>query len=201
MNSEQINLIRRSFEKISTEAFAESFYNHLFSIQPALRLLFADDFVEQKEKLMLMLDAAIEMLNEPENLIPFLEESGRRHALYGAREEHYETIGVALFATLKETDYVDFNRETEAAWTNIYEEMSEIMKRGARRLAGVFEVNQEKNWEENSMKIFKQAKFITGFIFLLFILQVAVSAQTTTFTYQGKLNDGVAATSRAGHIH
>ena len=134
MNEEQINLIRRSFEKIPAGELAESFYKHLFSIQPALRLLFPDDFGEQKEKLTLMLEAAIAMLGEPEKLVPVLEESGRRHALYGAREEHYETIGAALLASLREKSGGEFSGATEAAWTKLYAEMGEIMKRGARRL-------------------------------------------------------------------
>jgi hemoglobin-like flavoprotein len=193
MNSEQINLVRRSFEKISSEAFAESFYNQLFSIQPALRLLFPDDFGERREKLMPMLEAVIEMLDEPEKLIPFLEETGRRHALDGMREEHYETVGTALFAALREMVGADFTGESEAAWTQLYEVMSEIMKLGARRLSGGSEQNQKKNTEENSMKIFKQAKFMTKFIFLIFIFAVSSFAQTTAFTYQGKLNDGALA--------
>lgn len=133
MNDEQINLIRRSFREISPGALAESFYQHLFSIQPALRLLFPDELGKQSEKLLLMLEASIEMLDAPEKLVPVLEESGRRHALYGARAEHYETVGAALLAALRET--ADHTAETEAAWTKLYEEMSEIMKRGARRLA------------------------------------------------------------------
>ena len=43
------------------------------------------------------------------------------------------------------------------------------------------------------MKIFKHAQFIISFIFLNFIFAVSTFAQTTTFTYQGKLNDGAAA--------
>ncbi len=193
MNPEQINLIRRSFEKISSEAFAESFYNHLFSIQPALRLLFPDDLGERNEKLIPVFEAAIEMLEEPEKFIPVLEETGRRHALDGLREEHYETIGAALLASLRETVGADFTAETEAAWTKLYEVMSETMKSGARRLSGMSEQNQEKNTEETPMKIFKHAKFITGFIFLIFIFSAAAFAQTTAFTYQGKLNDGATA--------
>lgn len=190
MNDKQIYLIRRSFETIADEAFAESFYKHLFSMHPTLRLLFADDFDKQKEKLILMLETAIEMLDEPEKLIPVLEECGRRHALYGTREEHYETVGAAFIEAIRETSVADFTAETEAAWTKLYEEMSETMKRGARRLSNTPEQNQKKNTQEKPMKIFKQAKFITGFIILIFILSVATVAQTTTFTYQGKLNDG-----------
>jgi hemoglobin-like flavoprotein len=194
MNSEQINLVRRSFEKISSEAFAEIFYKHLFSIQPALRLLFPDDFGERREKLLPMIEASIEMLDEPKKLVPVLEEFGRRHALDGIREEHYETLGTALLASLwKTVGAEDFTGETEAAWTELYQIMSETMKRGARGLSGLSEQNQKTNTEENSMKIFKQAKLITGFIFLTFIFAVSSYAQTTAFTYQGKLNDGAMA--------
>jgi hemoglobin-like flavoprotein len=183
MNGEQIDLIRRSFEQISTEGLAESFYDHLFSIQPALRLLFPDDFGEQKEKLLLMLGAAIEMLDEPEKLIPVLEESGRRHALYGAREEHYATVGAALLEALRESIAADFTPETEAAWTRLYEEMSETMKRGARRLAAALEQRQEKKTAEkidmkiqnatvNMIRIFLMA------VMLGFISVVTANAET-----------------------
>ena len=189
MNSEQINLIRSSFGRISPEAAAKSFYKHLFSIQPALRLLFPDDLGEQQEKLMLMLKAAIELLDEPEKLVPFLEESGRRHAIYGAREEHYETVGTALLAALRELNGESFTAETEAAWTKLYKVMSDTMKRGARGLLGAPEQNQQYT-EENSMNIINRTKFITSFIFLIFIFSATAFAQTTFFTYPGKLNDG-----------
>lgn len=143
MNNEQINLVRRSFQTISAEAFTESFYNHLFSIQPTLRLLFPDDFGKQKEKLMWMLEATVEMIDEPEKLIPFLEESGRRHVLYGAREEHYETAHTAFLESLRETLDGNFTAETETAWTKLYEEMIEIMKYGAQQLYTVPEQTQE----------------------------------------------------------
>ncbi len=190
MNGGQINLIRQSFEKVSSEAFAESFYTKLFSIQPTLRLLFPDDFGGREKKLALMLGAVIEKLDEPENLVPFLEEIGRRLALYGAREEHYETGGTAFLASLREVLGAKLTAETETAWTNLYQETSETMKRGARRLSNASEEDQERNTEENSMEIFKQLKHIIGFIFFIFIFAFSSPAQTTMFTYQGKLSDG-----------
>lgn len=193
MNSERIKLIRRSFEKITSEAFTESFYRNLFSIQPALRLLFPDDSGEREVKLMPLFDMTLEMLGEPEKLISVLEEFGCRYALDGLREEHFETLGAALLAALRETNPADFTNETEAAWGALYKVMSETMKRGARGLSGAPEQNQKKNTKENSMKIFKQAKIITGFIFLIFTFAASSFAQTTAFTYQGKLNDGATA--------
>lgn len=174
MNDEQIKLIKRSFKKISSEAFAESFYNNLFSIQPALRLLFPDDFEEQKKKLMLMLEATIEMLDEPEKLIPVLEESGRRHALYGAREEHYETVGAALLASLRETLGKEFTDETEAAWTKLYKEMSEIMKRGARQLSGASEQNQSQINRRTEMKNY--IRYCSASIFAMLLTAATITA-------------------------
>jgi hypothetical protein len=47
------------------------------------------------------------------------------------------------------------------------------------------------------MKIINRTKFITSFIFLIFIFSAAAFAQTTAFTYQGKLNDGATAANGA----
>lgn len=137
MNDGQINLIRQSFRQIAfnAEKFAERFYDNLFSIQPALQLLFPENLGEQKKKLMQMLGAAIKMLDQPEKLIPVLEDLGRRHALYGVRERHYETVGAALLKTLRETPGTDFNLETEAAWTKLYGVVSDTMKHAALELS------------------------------------------------------------------
>src|SRR5215213_895128 len=102
MTPEQINLIQQNFERIApqAEAVATAFYNRLFAMQPVLRLLFPADLGGQKQKLMTMLAMAIKSLNESEKLIPVLENMGRRHALYGVRDEYYETVGTALLQTL-----------------------------------------------------------------------------------------------------
>ncbi len=136
LTSRQIDLVRQSFERVTprTVEFAEGFYDSLFGRQPALRLLFPDDLAAQKKKLVDMLEAALQLLDEPERLVPVLEESGRRHALYGVRERHYETVGAALVEALGATLGAGFDAETAAAWVGLYGLLSETMKRGARGL-------------------------------------------------------------------
>lgn len=136
LTNRQIDLVRQSFERVAPCAgkFAGNFYDALFGRQPALRLLFPDDLAAQKKKLVEMLEATIDLLDEPEKLVPVLEESGRRHALYGVRERHYEPVGAALLAALRETLGAAFDTETAAAWTRVFDVLRETMMRGARGL-------------------------------------------------------------------
>jgi hemoglobin-like flavoprotein len=115
-------------------AFAEDFYNELFRRQPALRLLFPSDLAAQEKKLIDMLETAVALLGEPERLSRVLEESGRRHALYGVREQNYARVGEALLQALRAALGAAFDAETAAAWARVYGLMSETMIRGARAL-------------------------------------------------------------------
>ena len=136
LTTKQIALVRNSYEAVAARAgeFAAEFYERLFGLQPALRLLFPDEMEAQKKKLMEMLGAAVRLLDDPTRLALVLEESGRRHLLYGVRERDYETLGAALLETLAQSPGATFDAETAAAWTSVYEVMSEAMIRGAHSL-------------------------------------------------------------------
>ena len=193
LTSEQIDLIRDAFERIAPrrEAFAEDFYDRLFSLQPALRLLFSEDLSGQKKKLVEMLAAMIGLLDEPEKLAPLLADSGARHALYGVREEHYETVGTALLETLRATLRTRFDRETEAAWAAMYAVFSRNMIGGARALRA--STAKTEDHESKIMNTYNSIKQIAFFLLISTALAGTAFAQTTVFTYQGKLNDGAAA--------
>jgi hemoglobin-like flavoprotein len=49
-----------------------------------------------------VIDMALGNLDPIDKLIPALENLGARHTGYGAREEHYETVGVCLLWTLEQ---------------------------------------------------------------------------------------------------
>lgn len=134
MKNKEIELIKQSFKRISRDEFAERFYSELFSIQPALRLLFPEDLGGVKRNFNVMIGSAVAMLGEPTRLTKMLKAAGRFHALAGAREEHYKTARGALFTSLVDTCDGHFSSETEAAWGNFFEELSETMKSGARSL-------------------------------------------------------------------
>lgn len=137
MTPEEINLIQQNFEQIAprAEMVATAFYQRLFALNPVLQLLFPADLAEQKKKLMTTLGVAIKSLNEAEKLIPALENLGRRHALYGVRDEHYDTVGAALLQTLSETFGEEFTSPANAAWAKMYGFVAATMKRAAREMA------------------------------------------------------------------
>ena len=136
MTPEQINLIQQNFDAVAprAEEAATVFYNRLFALQPALRLLFPDDISEQKKKLMMTLAMAVKSLRETEKLITVLENLGRRHAVYGVRDEHYETVGAALLLMLEEMLGADFTIESRTGWTQMYDFVAANMKSGALAL-------------------------------------------------------------------
>ena len=83
--------------KIQDDA-ARLFYGRLFEIDPSTRALFASvDMAKQGEKFMRTITTTVAKLECPDILLPGLEALGRRHAGYGTKEGHYESVGAALF--------------------------------------------------------------------------------------------------------
>lgn len=134
MTQEQILLIQKSFALVAANAdrVANTFYNRLFALDRSLRQMFPVDLSEQKRKLMTTLGFAVGSLNKPDALIPALENLGRKHADYGVRDEHYETVGTALLETLRERLGEHFTPETEEAWAAMFTVVANTMQRAAQ---------------------------------------------------------------------
>src|SRR5215467_2262280 len=133
----QKTLVQDSFATIAPIAddAAALFYRRLFEIDPSLEPMFRGDMKEQRKKLMQMLTAAVKGLDRLEQLVPVVEDLGRRHAGYRVEERHYETVGEALLWTLSMGLGRDFTPEVEAAWAAVYELLSTTMKNAARSVA------------------------------------------------------------------
>lgn len=142
MNREQIRLVQESFEKVVpiADAAAALFYGRLFDLDPALESLFKGDMVEQGRKLMQMIGAAVRNLDRLEQVLPAVCALGARHAGYGVREKHYDTVGRALIWTLRKGLCDDFTPETEAAWVEVYTALAGVMKRAQAEAARSEEV-------------------------------------------------------------
>ena len=192
MKTEQINLIRNNFERIAprSEDFATHFYNQLFAQKPTLQLLFPADLTEQKKKLMMTLGVAVKTLNQPEKLIPVLEELGRRHALYGVRDDHYEAVGSALILTLEEKLAEEFTTEAREAWAEMYEIVAETMKRAAHEMSNDFQPKSDLKTNDKSVNPLKLAGHFAILILTLLLFNFTASAQTKSFIYQGHLTGG-----------
>ena len=98
MTPDQIRTIQSTWLRvlpIKTTA-AQLFYDKLFELDPALRVLFRNDMTVQGEKLMQIIDVAVNGLNRLEQVIPVVQELGRRHRSYGVESRHFGLVGIAL---------------------------------------------------------------------------------------------------------
>ncbi|HLO18369.1 MAG TPA: globin family protein [Anaerolineales bacterium] len=133
MNTQQKYLVQSSFEKVApiAETAAALFYGRLFELDPSLRGMFPSDMTEQGRKLMHMLTLAVRGLDRPDQLIPAVEMLGRRHAGYGVRPEHYDTVGAALLWTLEQGLGEAFTPEVKEAWVAVYTLLATTMQTAA----------------------------------------------------------------------
>jgi hemoglobin-like flavoprotein len=131
--SAEIVLVRASFAQVKPIAgqAAAIFYEQLFKLDPELRLLFRGDMQAQGHKLMMMLGAAIGMLEKPQQLLPALRSLGARHAGYGVQDAHYAMVGTALIRTLEQGLGPAFTPATRAAWLAVYDLVQRTMRSAA----------------------------------------------------------------------
>ena len=65
-----------------------------------------------------MLTAAVKGLDRLEQLVPVVEDLGRRHAGYGVADAHYDTVGAALLWTLEKGLGQAFTPDVKDAWVD-----------------------------------------------------------------------------------
>ena len=130
----QKDLVQGTFASIATIAddAALLFYQRLFELDPSLRPMFRGDMAEQRKKLMQMITAAVKGLDRLEQLVPVVQDLGRRHVRYGVQESHYETVGRALLWTLEAGLGKAFTPEVREAWAAVYGLLATTMKDAAR---------------------------------------------------------------------
>jgi hemoglobin-like flavoprotein len=132
MTDQEMTLIETSWKAVApiqAEA-ARLFYGRLFELDPALRDLFQGDMEEQGRKLMQMLSIAVANIRRPEQILESVQALGRRHAGYGVKTQHYDTVGQALLWTLDKGLGPAFTPETRTAWTNLYGLVAGVMQDG-----------------------------------------------------------------------
>lgn len=137
MTPNEIQLVQTSFSKVApvAEKAAEMFYDRLFEIDPSLRQLFKVDMAEQGKRLMAMVAVAVNGLGNLEDLVPAVQDLGRRHVGYGVKEEHYADVGAALLDTLEHALGDSFTSEVKAAWGSVYDVLASTMKEAAKEAA------------------------------------------------------------------
>ena len=137
MTLNEKNLVQATFAQVApiAEVAAELFYGRLFEIAPELRPMFRGDMKEQGRKLMQILAVAVKGLDRLSEILAVVREMGHRHAGYGVRDEHYDTVGAALLWTLEKALGDGFTPEVKSAWVSVYTALATAMKSGAIEMA------------------------------------------------------------------
>ncbi len=116
---------------------AKHFYGRLFELDPSVKPLFVNtDFAVQEVKFLASITAIVEHAGEPERLLPYAAQMGRRHVAYGALDHHYETIGNALLWALDDLAGDALSADDRAAWHEAYALVSSVMRRAAMMTTG-----------------------------------------------------------------
>jgi hemoglobin-like flavoprotein len=131
MHPEQIAIVRATWRRLvpMEEEVAALFYRILFELDPRLRRLFRTHLGEQGRKLTAMLDVVVAQLDRLDEVVPIVEQLGRRHAAYGVADVDYDTVGVALLGTLRGELGDAWTPVVEAAWTAAYATLAGVMRR------------------------------------------------------------------------
>lgn len=127
--SPDARVLRDSWALVEPRAdrVAEYFYARLFLENPALRDLFPVAMNAQRVRLLRALVRVMQDIDRPHELSPFLAQLGADHRKFGVRSEHYEAVGRALVAALREYSGDGWTRQAEAVWSTAYRRMSNLM--------------------------------------------------------------------------
>jgi hemoglobin-like flavoprotein len=130
LTQREIEIVQRDWDKIEliADQAATLLYDKLFTLAPGVRRLFPANLADQKTKLVRMLGTAIYGLSQPDVLMPIIAHLGRKHVLFGVRNDDYETLAIALLWTLRQGLGSQFGPENEAAWTKAYAVLADAMK-------------------------------------------------------------------------
>lgn len=133
MTPQQIELVQTSWQKVVPikDKAAELFYGKLFELDPALKPMFKGDMEEQGRKLTAMLNTVVVKLDHLGEILPAVQELGKRHVAYGVQDEHYATVAAALLWTLGAGLGDAFTPPVKEAWTTAYMMLAGAMKEAA----------------------------------------------------------------------
>jgi hemoglobin-like flavoprotein len=109
---------------------AAYFYSDLFERDPGLRSMFPAAMGKQHEKLLGALSQIVSLVDDTPELVPFLQDLGRRHQGFGVSPEHYPEVGASLVNTLSHFSGPAWTPELEQDWATAYGLVAQVMAEG-----------------------------------------------------------------------
>jgi NAD(P)H-flavin reductase/hemoglobin-like flavoprotein len=131
--SVMVETIRSSFALVEprAEELARHFYAVLFSRAPETRDLFPVNMEVQRSRLLRALVHVVQMVDQPEQLVPFLEQLGRDHRKFGVVAQHYDAVGAALIGAISHFAGETWTPPVAKAWTDAYGIVAGAMRAAA----------------------------------------------------------------------
>lgn len=132
-------MIRTTFKAVAAEEggperLARSFYATLFSDYPQVRDFFPAAMDSQRDRLVKAIGYALDRLEEPNKLLPFLAQLGRDHRKYGVQAEHYAAVATSLKTAMRRFAGTEmWTDEVERAWDEGLTVISETMMGAAEK--------------------------------------------------------------------
>ena len=128
-----VRLVRESWARIEArhEEIAQFFYGMLFTLNPATRDLFPINMQTQRGRLIRAIVHLVQMIDRPDELLPYLRQLGRDHRKFGVISSQYESVGTALLAAIKRYSGSAWTPPVERAWAEAYTVMARAMLEAA----------------------------------------------------------------------
>lgn len=114
--------LRDSFALVgkSGDEVPRYFYSYLFLIAPEVRPMFPVAMGMQRDRLVAALGRIVADADDPDRLVPYLQQLGRDHRRFQVVAQHYEAVGQALLATLGYFLGEAWTPELQRGWTDAY---------------------------------------------------------------------------------
>lgn len=115
-------MIRTTFKAVAAEdggpeRLSRSFYAILFTDYPQVRDFFPAAMDSQRDRLLKAIGYALDRLEEPDKLLPFLAQLGRDHRKYGVQPAHYAAVAASLKTAMRRFAGTEmWTDEVEKAW-------------------------------------------------------------------------------------
>jgi hemoglobin-like flavoprotein len=137
----QIALVQSSFAHVLpiADTAGQLLYGRIFTLAPETRSLFDDDIAPQARRLMTAVKAAVDGLNNLEQIAPFLVKLGARHVRYGVGPQHFEVVAEALLWTLEQGLGELFTPDVREAWIAAWGVIADAMIVGMKQAAAELE--------------------------------------------------------------
>jgi len=126
-------LVKASWAKVlpCKEATAKLFYNRLFDQHPSFRALFKGDMRHQEQKLMIMINQAVNLMDNFSVVVPPLQRAGIAHKAFGVKAEDYDKFAKVFLCTLDTVLGDDFTDDVKSAWKTTFDALASVMIKAA----------------------------------------------------------------------